>query len=197
MAKKTITTPKGTAVYPWLNTADAKFGDPTYKVSLRVPADQAEAFANMLEDKFQDFYQSKLEEHGKKKMRTEDMPWDEEDGEYVFKLKLNKMGSSKKTGETWENKIAFYDAKGKPIPEGMVPKIGGGSTLRLSFEPNMWEVSGKLGIQLRIKGVQVIEARQGGGAPATAEDHGFGEEEGYSYSPDTFDSQEDGDEEQF
>jgi len=39
MAKATQTTPKGTARYPWLNTADTKFGDPKYKVDLLVDAD--------------------------------------------------------------------------------------------------------------------------------------------------------------
>lgn len=195
MAKKTITTPKGTAVYPWLNTADVKFGDPTYKTGIRVSLEDGEAFAAKLSDLFEDFYQSKLEETGKKKMRTEDMPWDEEEDAYTFRLKLNKEGKNRKSNETWENKIAFFDAAGKPIPEGMVPKIGGGSILRISFEPNCWDVSGKLGLSLRIKAVQVIEAKQGSGNAASAEEHGFGEEEGYTYDPDSFDADRSDDEE--
>src|SRR6201994_3054919 len=36
--------PKGIAVYPHLNKPDDKYGDPTYKVTLRVPEEDAQAF---------------------------------------------------------------------------------------------------------------------------------------------------------
>ena len=46
MAKATLTTPKGTARYPWLNTSDTNFGDPKYKVDLIV--DSGERKGNIL-----------------------------------------------------------------------------------------------------------------------------------------------------
>lgn len=206
MAKPTITTPKGTARYPWLNTADSKFGDPKYKVELLVDTgaagldDLQGKLEDMLEDHFQDILEAEEGSGKYTEIFKEELPFFEEDGKVLFKASLNKIGKNKKTGEEWENKIAFYDAKGKPIPANAVPKVGGGSVLRVSCEVNLWsmpETEGrgrakvtnlKVGLSLRIKGVQVIEARQGGGGAASAADMGFGEEEGYSYDPDAFDA---------
>lgn len=189
MARPTFTTPHGAAVYPWLNKADSKFGDPTYKCNLAVETEAAQPLVDKLQDLFDAFYAEKLEEHGKKKMRCEDMPWDEDDnGNIVFKTKRNQFGKNKKTGEEWENKIRFFDASGKPVEKP--PLIGGGSVLRLSIEPQCWEVSGKLGLKLNIKAVMIIEPKQGGSA-ATADSFGFeAEEGGYEYNPDTFEGAE-------
>lgn len=203
MAKATITTPRGTARFPWLNTADTKFGDPKYKVDLMVAPGDAGDFSAKIEDALTDHFAAvEDKESGSGKYREilkAELPFFEDGGEVLFRATLNKIGKSKKTGETWENKIAFYDAKGRPIPEGMAPKIGGASVLRVSCELNTWtrpNVEGRgankvtdleVGISLRIKGVQVIEAKQGGNGPVSAESMGFGEEEGYSYDPDAFD----------
>lgn len=213
MAKPTITTPKGTARYPWLNTADTKFGDPKFKVDLLVDEGESSALCAKLEDQLEDFYQKTLDkEEGSGKYNEifkEELPFFEEDGQVLFRCTLNQLGKNRKTGETWTNKISFYDAKGKPIPEGMVPKIGGASVLRVSCEVNCWpmpETEGrgkakvtnlKVGLSLRIKGVQVIEAKQGGNGPASASSMGFGEEEGYSYDPDAFDAEETNPDEEF
>ncbi|WP_432473701.1 hypothetical protein [Amphritea sp. HPY] len=207
MAKKTITTPRGTARYPWLNTADTKFGDPKYKVDLMVESGSVGDFGAKIEDALEDHFNAILDKEQGGKYREifkAELPFFEDGGETLFRCSLNKIGKSKKTGETWENKITFYDAKGRPIPEGMAPKIGGASILRVSCELNTWtrpNVEGRgsakvtdleVGISLRIKGVQVIEAKQGGNGPASAESMGFGEEEGYSYDPDAFDADEGG-----
>lgn len=209
MAKPTITTPKGAAKFPWLNTPDTKFGDPKYKVDLMVDVGTGglEELTADLEDRLEDYFDKVLEAEessGKyKEIYKEELPFFEEDGQVLFRCTLNKNGKNKKTGEEWENKIAFYDAKGKPIPAGQVPKIGGASVLRVSCEVNLWkmpETEGrgkakvtnlKVGLSLRIKGVQVIEALQGGNGPASASSMGFEEEEGYSYDPDSFDAGDD------
>ena len=198
MAKPTITTPKGTARYPWLNTADTKFGDPKYKVDLLVDAGDAADLIAKLSDKLEDYFQGILEKEeasGKYgEIFKEELPCFEEDGLVQFRCSLNKDGKNRRTDETWENKISFYDAKGKPIPVAQVPKIGGESILRVSCEVNLWsmaETEGrgrdkvtnlKAGLSLRIKGVQVIEAKQGGNGDASASSMGFEEEEGYSYT---------------
>jgi hypothetical protein len=215
MARKQITTPRGTAVYPWLNTADAKFGDPKYKCDLRVDASDAEALCAQIEDALAEHFDAVVEaEEGSGKYTEifkEEVPFFEEDGNVIFRTSLNKTGKNSKTGETWENKIAFFDASQspKPIPHNQLPKIGGGSDLRISCELNTWkmpETEGrgkakvtnlKVGISLRIKAVQVIAARQGA-AEVSASASGFGGEEGgYSYDPDSFDSTEGDEDEAF
>lgn len=212
MAKKTIALPRGTAKFPWLNQPDTKYGE-DYKCDLMVELGDCNEVCAQIEDELEDYFQKeaeKAEASGKyRSIEKAELPFFEEGGLMLFRTKLNKNGKNKKTGEEWINKITFYDAKGKPIPEGQVPKIGGGSVLRINCEYNFWprtNIEGRgdnkvmdleLGVSLRIKGVQVIEARQGGGPAASAESMGFGEEEGYSYDPDSFDAGADGEDEDF
>ena len=202
MAKKLITLPKGTAKYPWLNVPDTKFGDPKYKLDLKVSPDAAEDVCDKLEDMLEDWFNEVQDKEAANfdEVYKADMPFFEEDDVIIFRTTLDKNGHNKKTGESWENKISFFDAKGKPIPAGQEPKVGGGSILRASCELVRWtmpETEGrgknktknlKVGLKLRLKGVQVIEARQGGGGGMDADDMGFEEEEGYSYDPESFDS---------
>lgn len=210
MAKaQTFTTPRGTAIYPWLNKADTKFGDPVYKLELAVEeGEDTTKFTDSLEDIFSDFYaETQSNEEGKfNEFTKEDLPFYAEDGQVFIRAKLNKLGKNKAKNETWENKIAFFDPKGTPIPGTHLPAIGGGSILRMSVEVrpySMPETVGKgkakvtnlkCGLSLRIKAVMVIEARQEA-AQQTASQHGFEEEEGgYSYDPASFDETAGGDE---
>jgi len=201
MAKKLLTTPKGVAKYPWLTKADAKFGDPKYKVDLIVPddAEGLDGFTAKLADLLNEHFENIKEERSGEfdDIVLEEVPWFEEEDGTAFRCGLNKSGKNKKTGETWENKISFYSAGGKPLDSGSVPKIGGGSVLRISIEPRLWTMPDsegrgkskktflKVGISLRIKGVQILEVHNI--TPTqSAEDHGFGEEEGFEYNPDEF-----------
>jgi len=208
MAKKKvlITLPKGAARYPWLNTADSKFGDPRYKCDIISEAGMSGDIMAVISDALDEHFDKVVEEKTGKynEIFKDELPYFEEDGQVTFRTSLNKNGKSKRTGETWENKITFYGANGKPLPEGKCPKIGGGSVLRISCELNDWDVPEtegrgkdkvtnlKVGMSLRIKGVQVIEPRQDAAGPASAESMGFEEEEGYSYDPDSFEEVDDG-----
>lgn len=202
MAKKLLTTPKGRAVYPWLNKADDKFGAPKYKVDLVVDAGEASELTAKLEDLLEDFYQDVIEREGAGKydeIYKDELPFFEEDGNVTFRSTVNKNGKNKK-GDTWENKVSFYDASAKFIDEDKRPRVGGGSLIRVSFEPNLWTMPDtegrgkakkttlKVGISMRLKGVQIFEVQQGGGAQSAAE-MGFGAEEGgYQYDPNEFDA---------
>jgi hypothetical protein len=202
MAKNiTITTPKGIAVYPWLNKADDKFGDPVYKTDLKIELGLTEDLTSKVDDVFADFFADKKESESGNyaDIYAEDMPFYEEDGLLILRAKLNKQGKNRKTQETWENKMAFFDSQGVPIPADRLPKIGGGSILRLGVEVNpyaMAEVVGKgknkitnlkCGISLRIKAVMVIEARNEAVAPSSSEFGFEAEEGGYAFDPEAVD----------
>ena len=202
MAKELLTIPKGVASYPWLNKADDKFGPAKYKCDLLVPIDTTTDLTAKLEDLLTEFYEGVVEREGDSGKYSDilkaDMPYFEEDGQIVFRSSVNQFGENNK-GDKWENKVGFYDAKGRFIPEDKRPRVGGGSILKLSIEPRLWAIPategrGKakktilnVGIKLVLKGVQVLEAKQGGNAPS-AEKMGFGEEEGFEYDPDAFDT---------
>jgi hypothetical protein len=205
MAKELMYTPRGAARYPWLNDADTKFGDPVYKTDLLCEENDSANLTAKLEDMLNAYFEDVLEREGGttqyKEIFKDDLPFYSEDGKVIFRLKLNKLGKNKKSGETWENKVSFFDGVNAAfMPEGKRPKVGGGSTIGCSFEPNLWTIpvvegrgkdkttSLKVGISLRLKGVQVIVPRQGAGNEAAGGAGFSGDASGYQYDPEAFDS---------
>lgn len=207
MAKVLKITPRGTAIYPKIHKADVytdedgKQTPPSFKVEMACDeAASAELVASL-----EAMLQAELEAADEDKyegVEIDDdvLPFYTEDGKTIFKIKLNEIGENKKTGETWKNKPNVYDSKGRDIK--VCPPIGNGSTLKVSFEPYTWSMpyskgKGKnkqtflrVGISLRMKGVQVIKLEQFGGA--SAESMGFGvEEDGFEYDPNEFEAQAD------
>lgn len=205
MAKELLTTPKGTTSYPWLNKADEKFPPAKYKTDLIVEVGEAGELTDKLEAILDDHFQevSKREaDSNYEEIRKSDLPFYEEDGNIIFRTTVNKEGKNKKTGETWENKVGFFDAAGKFMPEGKRPKIGNGSIIKVSFEPNLYamadaEGKGKakktylnVGVAMRLKAIQVLSVADNA-AQQSAASVGFGVEEGgFEYNPDDFDGTE-------
>lgn len=199
MAKNLMATPKGTARYPHLNKPDVfKDGPPTFKVDLLCDPNEASSLTAKLEDILEDYYQDILEKEGEGKydeIFKEELPFYLEDGQMLFRTKVKQQGGNGK--ETWPNKVNFFDAGRNFIPEAKRPIVGGGSIIKVQFEPFCWSMPGaegrgankksflKVGISLRLKGIQIFEIQQGGG---TANAGGFeAEEGGYTYDPEAFD----------
>jgi hypothetical protein len=182
-----ITTPRGRAIYPHLTTPDTKFNAAgEYHVKLAIPTALAEqALIPAIDKAYAEAQEAMLKEqqekNPKKKIGTlkeAPLPYDtnpENDEETVIKLK-SKASFTKDNGDVVTMRPAFFDAKGKPLPPDT--KIGGGSVLRVSFEPvPYFTATVGAGVTLRIKAVQVIELKEFG--ERSAEDYGFEQEEGY------------------
>ncbi len=189
MAAKQMHSPKGIAQFPWLNKADDKFGEATYKVTLKVPVEQAQPLVDKLEDMLSDYINSEKEKTGKKPKLSSDPSWeygeDEDEGFVFLRFKQNQWGKDRE----WENKIRFYDAAGKPLTGKAIPRIFGGSELKVAFAPTPWNHSNKAHIKLRIAAVQIIKLSEG--QPV---DDGFGAEEGGYVAPDFADESHEDDE---
>lgn len=172
-----ITTPKGTAQYPWLNTPDTKFSEHgDYKVNLIVPADQAKDFVAKVTAARK---QAAIEEKAKK---LAPLPFDKEvddqgneTGNVVIKCKVaNKV--SKRTGEVWDRRPALFDARLNPIND----KVGGGSEIKLSCELYFWKSpSLGMGVSIQPLAVQVLKLVELSSG-ASADDFGFEAEEGFT-----------------
>lgn len=203
MAKELLTTPKGIAAYPWLNKADEKYNPVRYKTQLHVDIDDAQPLISKLEEMLAAYYDEVVEREGGEKyeeIRKADLPFYEEDDKIIFQTHVNKFGENKKTGDKWTNEVAFYDAAGRFMEDGKRPTVGNGSVIKVSFEPNLWampdtEGKGKakktflnVGIQMRLKGIQVISISQGSGAKSASQMGFEAEEGGYEYNPDEFDA---------
>src|SRR5699024_3019131 len=99
-------------------------------------------------------------------------------------------------GRRWNRKPQFFDAKGKPMLK--VPDIWGGTVGKVSFsfvtDGYFIPGTGACGISLQLEAVQIIDLVSAG--QRSADDYGFGEEEGYEHDDEAFkaDASEDEDE---
>jgi hypothetical protein len=172
-------TPIGAAQYPHLTKPDTKFNpDGEYKVSLELDASAAEEIVSFLDEQFEQSVANAKKENAGKKIKEGDVPYsvNEENGKVTVRFKLKAKVTPKK-GEPWDQKVAIFDAKGKPILGEI--KIGGGTKMKVSYElvPYYTAIAGA-GISLRVRAVQIIElVEYGSGAQAGS--FGFGEEDGY------------------
>lgn len=173
---KVYTTPKGTAVWPRLDTPDTKFDeDGLYSCKLHVSEGDFKAFEAQLNDEIEAGYKAECAKQGKDKLRmAASKPIRiTDDGDYEIFAKQKAKVHTKSKG-VLEFSITAYDSKGSKIA---MPKVGSGSTLKMAVEVNTWFVPSQgFGYTLRLRAVQVIDLVEFGGGGG----FGFGaEEDGY------------------
>lgn len=173
--------PRGIASYPHLTKPDTKFNpDGEYKVSLIVAGDVASKAIDFLTEHHESAVAKAKKENAGKRVKESELPFSmNDDGTVTFKFKMKAKVTPKK-GDTFEQKPALFDAKGKPLTGET--KVGGGSIIKVSYDvvPYYTAIAGA-GVSLRLKAVQIIELKEysvGG----SAESYGFGEEEGFEAS---------------
>lgn len=191
--KKTLVTPKGTAVYPKLIEPDTKFNaEGVYSVRLRLDEADEAALIEKLQVMYDDAYVENCKAEKKQKLKKADVPWkpetrkDENDvevetGAMLFNFKMKASGTSRKTGKKWSKRPSLYDAKGASLmKQADSMKIGGGSKIKVAYTVSSF-YTGALGsgISLRLEGVQIIDLVESGNNRSAAS-MGFGAEEGYS-----------------
>jgi len=169
-------TPAGIAVYPWLNTPDTKFNpEGEYRTKLTIKSEGNQDFLNFLNDLTEKSLEEAKQKNPGKKIKVGNEAYNEnEDGTITLSFKL-KAKVTPKSGDPFEQKVAIFDAKGKPTKA----VVGGGSKIKVSFEaiPYYTAIAGA-GVSLRVRAVQVLELKEyskGGDGSS----YGFGEEEGY------------------
>lgn len=176
-----VVTPAGTAIYPHLTQPDTKFNAMgEYKVSLAV--DEAEAAPLIANFEQATKQAEKLLPKGKPPRMAEPPYFNEVDdegqdtGRIVFKFKM-KAKINTKDGRTIEMNPKLFDAQGTLVND--VDSIWGGSTLRVSADlvPYYVATTGA-GVSARLKAVQIIELKTGGGSNASS--FGFEATEGYT-----------------
>jgi hypothetical protein len=173
------TTPVGIAQYPYLTKPDTKFNpDGEYKINLEIAAEDATEICTFLDEQLAvAVAKAKKENPGKKiKEGSPGYELNEETGKVTLKFKL-KAKVTTKSGDSFDQKVALFDAKGTPITNA--PNVGGGSKVKVAYEvfPYYTAMVGA-GVSLRVKAVQILNLVEfSGGASAGA--FGFGEEDGY------------------
>lgn len=180
-----VVTPAGTAVYPHLNEPDVKFNPMgEYKVSLAIDEATAAPLINKIEEVMEEA--RKMIPKGKRAKEADAPYFDELDdqgeptGRVVFKLKM-KAKITTKDGRTIEMSPKFFDSQGTYLET--VDDIWGGSVLKLSTDLIPFYVAAVgAGVSMRLKAVQIIELRSGGGG-SSAEAYGFEATEGFVAEP--------------
>ena len=191
MSKKTytrLTTPRGVFIYPHITEPDTKFVKPDgeYHTKFALVADDpaTQEFVNKLEAELGAYIDSnpdnlppaKLKKAGTAAIYDEELDAEgNETGRLIFKFKLKAMVKTK--DKQWPQQPRLFDAKAQPI-EGDV-KVWTGSEGKVNVEvfPYFMETTKQFGLSLRLKGAQILKLVSGGGA--SADDMGFGEEDGY------------------
>lgn len=175
---KRFVTPAGIAEYPKLNEPDYKFNpDGEYKVTLVIPAKDAQGFVGQLEELYAAAYEQIKSEQPGKKVKQADEPWKvRDDGSIEVRFKMRAKIKTRDGREMTLSPI-IVDAKGTPCSV----QVGGGSKIKVAFTtaPYFTALVGA-GLSLRLQGVQVINLVQGGGGFTNL---GFTPEEGYSAEP--------------
>ena len=142
-AKIEFHTPIGRAKYAWLNERDTAYSaEGVYSCMLICDPKEAKTLLDSIKN-------LREEEFGSKAKVSVPILTDEETGEVIFKLKSK-----------FEPKCC--DSAGQYIPHEKLPKLYGGSRLKLGGVAVCYERNGNKGISLSLNSVQVIEPVSGG-----------------------------------
>jgi hypothetical protein len=178
-----VVSPKGLASYPFINKPSTKFNpDGEYSIKLIVPKDEARGFANEIKKVVADYEVEQKSLLKKDKLKHADLPYQVDGDNVVFRFK-NAAVIKTRSGETWEQKVAIFDAKGNPCTE----MVGSNSVVKVACEIAPFYVPALgVGVSLRLKAVQVLELV----SPSmltSATSFGFtAEEEGFVSGGETF-----------
>ena len=155
---KTVTTPKGKAVWPKIDAPDTKFDDDgVYSCKIHVSEGEFKAFEALIKPKIDAAYKAECIRQGKEKLRmAASSPLRiTDDGDYEIFAKQKAKVQTRSSG-LLEFTIAAFDSRGKKIEK--MPNVGSGSALKMSVEPNPWFVPSQgFGYTLRLRAVQILE----------------------------------------
>lgn len=175
-----IVSPRGTAIYPWLNHPDTKFSaDGDFKVTLKVSADEAFPLIKKLDDIINDYHKEKSQADSKLAQYSVSPPYENEvddqgnlTGFYLFKFK-QKAKIHTKDGRVIDMKVALVDASRTPT----TVNVGGGSEIKVAATvfPYAMSTTKKIGLSLRPSAVQILSLTSGKSNVASM----FDEEDGF------------------
>lgn len=191
-----LTTPKGVAVWPSLNTPDFKFKKDygEYHARIRVAPDAPglEEFRAAAEELRDRAFDAKVEELKREKkgailkdlkkvdpIKVEvDPETGEETGFLMIRASMNAGGLRKKDNKPWSQKPDIFNAKGLKLKNP--PEIGGGSEMKLSIRLRDYFMAKEkeIGVTFDLEAVQLITLQERGGNSRSASDYGFGAEDG-------------------
>lgn len=190
--RQKITTPAGIAKFINVNKPRLKYGSETdygYDVNLVLDPDKPEVKAfkaqlTKLAEEARVLLAANAKTPKEKKAITEGklhVPIEDEldkdgneTGMLVMKIKRDASWKNAKTGEVQNVTIPIFDAK----LNKMTKTVGRGSTVKVAADVVPFAGFGRVGVSLRMTGVQVLDLVEYGGSDPSS--LGFGAEDGYT-----------------
>lgn len=170
----TMTTPKGEALYAYLTKPEVYEGkEMGYSIQMKFSEEDTQ--------KMKEAIQSELEAakaspdfKGKKWSAEPFLGYKEkDDGDVIFKFKMG-TEYKMKTGEVKKRVVPVFDSNGHVVKDA---EIGNGSIVRVNFSMIPFNMNPRMnGISMRLNAVQIVTLVPYG--QRSAEQYGFGNEEG-------------------
>jgi len=160
MAGKYPVTPKGEFRWPHIMVADTTYkAEGQYHIKVLLSGTEAEDMQKTVDTAHSE-WKKKCQQKSAKKWQ-EYLPYKvsldddgmEEGTEFHFKLKAS--GTNGRTGQTFTQRPVVVGPKNEPIPSTV--KVGNGSIGRVAYEIAPYEHGTSLGVQLRLRMVQVLK----------------------------------------
>lgn len=181
-----ITTPVGTARYPFLLRPHTRFDpDGEYRVTLILPQAEAQEMITLIDEALKSALEKAIVENPAKaeKIHPAKPPYaavvneaGEETGLVQFNFKAKAKIKPRNGAQPFHVKLAIFDAKGQTVSPDV--RIGTGTRMKICAElvPYFTDLVGA-GVKLRLKAVQIVDLVEYHGP--TASQFGFGLEDGY------------------
>jgi len=152
-----LTTPKGTAQWPYLTEPDIEFNpDGLFHTKLSCKKSESVNIKKAIDDMIAQEIKKQHDKDPNKAITKAPLPYVIEDDKVIFNFKMRASGRRKDDGKTFTQKPILLQADLKtPLEEGT--QIWGDSILRIVAEPNPYNMPIGIGCTLRLKTVQVIE----------------------------------------
>lgn len=162
MAAKTMVSPQGKLKWAHIFVPDTKFkSEGQYHTKLEVPVEAGSELKDSIDRVYENWKKDILATKGDKNYR-EFLPYkilqDEEglETDISFHFKMKASGVNNKTGKPFTQRPFVIGPDKTPITnvEGM---IGNGSTAKIAYEFFPYEFGTSIGVQLRLRGIQVLD----------------------------------------
>ena len=150
-----LTTPKGTAKWPYLTEPDIEFNpDGLFHTKLSCKKTESVNIKKTIDDMIA-LEVKKQHDLNPDKAIKKSLPYTEEGDDIVFNFKMKASGVRKSDKKAFTQEPNIVNADLTPFDKSL--KIWGDSILKITFEPYAWNMSIGIGCTLRIKTVQVLE----------------------------------------
>ena len=180
MAKYAVT-PKGQFHWAHVGTPDTTFkAEGQFHVKLQLSGEEAETMRGAV-DKAHADWKSEVNKTKGQKSYQEFMPYKVVLGEdgmesgIQFHFKMKASGVNSRTGQAFTQRPMVVGPDKTPLPTNI--KIANGSEGKVAYEMAPYQHGASLGIQLRMRGVQVLNLIEWNGG--NSEDEMFAVEDGY------------------